>query len=34
MYSVYHNPYLDDLIFDCSLASMAAVQAAVREDVR
>ena len=31
MYSLYHNPDLDDRIFDCLLASMAAVQA---EDVR
>ena len=30
VYSLYHNPDLDDRIFDCSLASMAAVQA---EDV-
>ena len=29
--SIYHNPNLDDRIFDCLLASMAAVQA---EDVR
>ena len=31
MYSLYRNPDLDDRIFDCLLASMAAVQA---EDVR
>ena len=31
MHSLFHNPDLDDLIFDCLLASMAAVQA---EDVR
>ena len=31
MYSLYHNPDVDDRIFDCLLASMAAVQA---EDVR
>ena len=31
MFSLYHNPDVDDLIFDCSLTSMAAVQA---EDVR
>ena len=31
VYSLYHNPDLDDRIFDCLLASMAAVQA---EDVR
>ena len=31
VYSLYHNPDLDDQIFDCLLASMAAVQA---EDVR
>ena len=31
MYSLYRNPDLDDQIFDCLLASMAAVQAA---DVR
>ena len=31
VYSLYHNPELDDRIFDCLLASMAAVQA---EDVR
>ena len=31
VYSLYRNPDLDDLIFDCLLASMAAVQA---EDVR
>ena len=31
VYSLYRNPELDDLIFDCLLASMAAVQA---EDVR
>ena len=30
MYSIYHNPDLDDWIFDCLLASMAAVLA---EDV-
>ena len=30
-YSLYHNPDLDDRIFDCLLAPMAAVQA---EDVR
>ena len=30
MYSLYRNPDLDDQIFDCLLASMAAVQA---EDV-
>ena len=30
VYSLYHNPHLDDRIFDCLLASMAAVQA---EDV-
>ena len=30
MYSLYHNPNLDDRIFGCFLASMAAVQA---EDV-
>ena len=29
--SLYRNPDLDDCIFDCSLTSMAAVQA---EDVR
>ena len=28
MYSLYRNPDLDDRIFDCLLASMAAVQAA------
>ena len=28
---IYRNPHLDDRIFDCLLASMAAVQA---EDVR
>ena len=27
MYSLYRNPDLDDRIFDCLLASMAAVQA-------
>ena len=27
MFSLYHNPDLDDRIFDCLLASMAAVQA-------
>ena len=31
VYNLYHNPDLDDLIFDCLLSSMAAVQA---EDVR
>ena len=31
VYSLYRNPDLDDRIFNCSLASMAAVQA---EDVR
>ena len=31
MYSLYRNPELDDRIFDCLLASMAAVQV---EDVR
>ena len=31
MYSLYRNPDLDDRVFDCLLASMAAVQA---EDVR
>ena len=31
MFSFYHNPDLDDRIFDCLLTSMAAVQA---EDVR
>ena len=31
VYSVYRNPVLDDRIFDCLLASTAAVQA---EDVR
>ena len=31
VYSLYRNPDLEDLIFDCLLASMAAVQA---EDVR
>ena len=31
VYSLYRNPELDDRIFDCLLASMAAVQA---EDVR
>ena len=31
VYSLYHNPNLDDRIFDCLLASIAAVQA---EDVR
>ena len=31
VYSLYRNPDLDDRIFDCLLASMAAVQA---EDVR
>ena len=31
MYSLYRNPDLDDRIFYCLLASMAAVQA---EDVR
>ena len=31
VYSLYRNPDLDDQIFDCLLASMAAVQA---EDVR
>ena len=31
VYSLYRNPHLDDRIFDCLLASMAAVQA---EDVR
>ena len=31
VYSLYHNPDLDDRIFYCLLASMAAVQA---EDVR
>ena len=31
VYSIYRNPDLDDRIFDCLLASMAAVQA---EDVR
>ena len=30
MYSLYHNPDLDDRIFDCLLASLAAMQA---EDV-
>ena len=27
MFSLYHNPDLDDRVFDCLLASMAAVQA-------
>ena len=31
VHSLYRNPNLDDRIFDCLLASMAAVQA---EDVR
>ena len=31
VFSLYHNPDLEDRIFDCLLASMAAVQA---EDVR
>ena len=31
VYSLYHNPDLDDQIFDCLPASMAAVQA---EDAR
>ena len=31
VYSLYRNPDLDDQIFDCLLASIAAVQA---EDVR
>ena len=31
LYSLYRNPDLDDRIYDCLLASMAAVQA---EDVR
>ena len=31
VFSLYRSPDLDDLIFDCLLASMAAVQA---EDVR
>ena len=31
MFSLYHNPDLDDQIFDCLLTSMAAVQA---ENVR
>ena len=31
VFSLYRNPDLDDRIFDCLLASMAAVQA---EDVR
>ena len=31
VYSLYHNPDLDERIFDCLLASMAAVQA---KDVR
>ena len=31
VYSLYRNPGLDDLISDCFLASMAAIQA---EDVR
>ena len=31
VYSLYYNPNLDDRLFDCLLASMAAVQA---EDVR
>ena len=31
VYSLYRNPDLDDMIFDCLLASMAAVRA---EDVR
>ena len=31
VHSLYRNPDLDDWIFDCLLASMAAVQA---EDVR
>ena len=31
VYSLYRNPDLEDQIFDCLLASMAAVQA---EDVR
>ena len=31
VYSLYRNPDLDDRIFDCLLASMAAVQA---EDIR
>ena len=31
VFSLYRNPDLDDLIFDCLLTSMAAVQA---EDVR
>ena len=30
-FSLYHNPYIDDQIFDCVLASMAAVQG---EDIR
>ena len=30
MYSLYRNPDLGDRIFDCLLASMAAVQAEVR----
>ena len=29
VYSLYRNPDLDDRIFDCLLASMAAVQAEV-----
>ena len=31
VYSLYRNPEIDDLIFDCLLAPMAAVQA---EEVR
>ena len=31
MFCLYHNPDLDDRIFECLLASMASVQA---EDVR
>ena len=31
MFSLYHNPDIDDRIFDCLLASMAAMQA---EDIR
>ena len=31
VYSLYRNPEIDDRVFDCLLASMAAVQA---EDVR
>ena len=31
VFSLYRNPYLDDRIFDCLLASMASVQT---EDIR